>query len=90
MVGGFYRMVRWFLDIFLVEKTFFEPKFTELFIDQTKHYKKEIENCSLDGIFVALKYTKEFKHHLENFKYRHNKKENKVFTPYLDRIYKKY
>lgn len=61
--------------------------FTEIYINKTLYYKKEIQDFYLDWVYVALSYDEKLKNTLKKFKYKYNKSLQKIFIPFLVKLF---
>ncbi len=80
------RIVSFLSHVFLIPE---KPRlFQELFIDKNLYYLEQMgEFWELDGTFVALKYTPDFKKELEAYKYYSQKHKKSLFFPILQNCF---
>jgi ComF family protein len=83
----FLRVIQAILDIFLIEKIKPSAEFEENFLDRTAHYREELSECYLDGVFIITYYSEEFKYCLERFKYHRDRTIVDILLPYLHRLF---
>lgn len=90
MISRFFALIRGIFDIFLLEKKKSFPIFQELFLDKTEHYRQELGESYLDGVFVSCQYSQEAKDIIERFKYKHEKKISLFLTPFYIHLFEKF
>jgi len=77
--------------IYIIENIFLLPekpkKYIELYRDKTQYYKKEINNFSLDKVFISLLYEENLQKDLKNFKYRYNVQSQNEFIKFYKRLF---
>lgn len=62
-------------------------KYIELYRDKTSYYKKEINNFSLDKVFISLLYEENLQKDLKNFKYRYNVQSKNEFIKFYRKLF---
>lgn len=81
----FIKLFKIINQIFFISEN--NSKYIELYRDKTSYYKKEINNFTLDKVFIALLYEENLQKDLKNFKYRYTEKSELQFTCYYKRLF---
>ncbi len=76
-------------DIFIIPDNK-KYKFSEIYLDKTNYYKKNLDKLFLDWIYIALEYEENLKNTLKKFKYQYNKQLHISFIPYLIKVFDKF
>lgn len=74
-------------NIFFIDK---KKEYKEIYFNKTIYYKKEINNFSLDWVYISIEYNKNIQKDLKNFKYKYNISSVKLFNKYLENNFLKY
>ena len=78
------RIITFISDIFFDTTS---EQYEYIFLDKTEHYKQELPDCVLDGVFVAARYTGECKNDIEQFKYYRQYDLYRKFIPIFEKLF---